>query len=76
MQCPVQIKKVHIKFLKIPYIKKGRARPPHEHVKHIQYIYNYCMPPVWRYKHTATVQESVKCTFIMGAWIEKYRINP
>jgi hypothetical protein len=31
---------IYIYLFKIPYIKKLRARPPHEHIKQIKYIYN------------------------------------
>jgi hypothetical protein len=34
------------------------------------FIINVC------HQYTATVQESVKCTFTIGAWTDTYRINP
>jgi hypothetical protein len=66
-----KLKKYIWNILKIIYIKRRCVRPLHEHKKD-SVSCDKCMPPVWRQKNIAAVQESVKFTFTMSAWIYKY----
>jgi hypothetical protein len=75
MPCP-KSKSTYEIILKFFILKIRCARPPHEHIKLIQYLNDKCMPPVRRQKYAATVQESVERTFTMSAWIDKYRKHP